>query len=268
MDAVGAFEIDIDPAAVAGDPDDPDAPAPGPAAGLHGLDPASIDAVSLDVGGVLVVPDHEILSRALTEAGVAHDRGRFLEGHYRGMAEVDRTRAEPEVFGDYQRAFLAAVGVPGAQLDRGAAALAVVLTPQVWHQPVPGALAAAHRLAAAGYRLAVTSNSDGTVEELLRRHELAQIGRGPGVPVEHVTDSGILGTAKPDPAMFLATADGLGLPPARILHVGDAGRFDADGAAAVGMVAVHVDPFRLCDEDHRHVPSLAVLADHLAGPPA
>jgi putative hydrolase of the HAD superfamily len=111
----------------------------------------------------------------------------------------------------------------------------------------------------------VTSNADGTVAELLRRHGVAQIGDGPGVPVEVITDSGVLGAHKPDPAMFLSTADGLGLPPERICHIGDSGYYDAEGAAAVGMVAVHVDPLALCGGNHHHVASLADLADHLDG---
>ena len=106
--------------------------------------------------------------------------------------------------------------------------------------------AAAARLAAAGLRLAVTSNSDGTVADMLRRHEILQVGEGPGSQVAHISDSGVIGVHKPDAAMFLATAEGLGLPPDRICHIGDAGGYDADGAAAAGMVAVHVDPLGLC----------------------
>jgi FMN phosphatase YigB (HAD superfamily) len=68
----------------------------------------------------------------------------------------------------------------------------------------------------------------------MRRLGVMQIGDGPGVPVEHITDSGVLGVAKPDPTMFLATAAGLGLPPESICHVGDSGCYDADGASAVG----------------------------------
>lgn len=157
--------------------------------------------------------------------------------------------------------------MPDEQLEAGAAALATVLVPAVWCQRVPGAIDAARRLAAGGLRLAVTSNADGTVADGLRRHEVAQVGEGPGVPVEHITDSGALGVAKPDPAIFLATAAALGLAPERICHIGDSARYDAEGAAAVGMVAVHVDPLRLCPEDHHHVGSLAEFAE-LADRPA
>jgi FMN phosphatase YigB (HAD superfamily) len=217
--------------------------------------------VSLDVGGVLVVPDHGMLAHALRRHGIPFDRARFTEAHYQAMAEVDRSQAEPETFTDYGQGFLRAVGVADDHLEAGQAALRDVLVPALWHQPIPGALAAARRLAAAGARLALTSNADGSVEEQLRRHEIAQVGPGPGVEVEHITDSGVLGKHKPDPATFLATAAGLGLPPERICHVGDSARFDADGAAAVGMVAVHVDPLGWCHCDHHHVASLVEFAE-------
>jgi putative hydrolase of the HAD superfamily len=220
------------------------------------------DAVSLDVGGVLVVPDGRMVSRALARAGVRHDPDQFFDGHYRAMAEIDRRRPPPGEFGDYGRGFLRAVGAPDAQLEAGTAALANVLGhPSAWSRRIRGAVPAARRLVAAGLRLGVTSNSDGTVAERMRRSRVMQIGDGPGVPVEHITDSGVLGVGKPDPAMFLATAAGLGLPPEGICHVGDSGWYDADGAAAVGMVAVHVDPLGLCGDDHRHVASLAEFVD-------
>ena len=219
------------------------------------------DAVSLDVGGVLVMPDRRMVSRALTRVGVRHDPDRFFDGHYRAMAEVDRHRPPPEEFSDYGRGFLRAVGAPDAELRGGAAALARVLgQPSTWSQRIRGAVPAARRLAAAGLRLGVTSNSDGTVAERMRRLRVMQIGDGPGVPVEHITDSGVLGVAKPDPVTFLATAAGLSLPPESICHVGDSGCYDADGASAVGMVAVHVDPLGLCGGDHHHVASLADFA--------
>jgi putative hydrolase of the HAD superfamily len=233
---------------------------------LETLDPSGIEAVSLDVGGVLVVPDQDLLAGALDRAGVAHERQLFTDGHYRAMAEVDRCMSIPEEFTDYHRGFLRAIGTPDFQLEAGAAALSLVLVPSVWHQRLPGAVSAGRRLAASGLRLAVTSNADGTVAELLVRHEVAQIGDGPGVPVEHITDSGVLGAAKPDPSMFLATAAGLDLPPERICHIGDSGYYDAEGAVAVGMEAVHVDPLGLCDGGHHHVASLAQLADRLLAP--
>jgi FMN phosphatase YigB (HAD superfamily) len=221
-----------------------------------------IEAVSLDVGGVLTVPDHGILAHFLAAAGIDFDRSAFRDGHFRAMAEVDRCRSLPETFVDYHHGFTHAVGVPEGQVEAACAVLDRVLIPTLWCQPLPSAREAARRLRAAGIRLAVTSNSDGSVADLLARHEVVQVGPGPGVEVQHISDSGVVGAAKPDPALFLATAAGLGLPPARICHIGDSGWFDADGAAAAGMAAVHVDPLGLCPStSHDHVGSLGEFAD-------
>jgi FMN phosphatase YigB (HAD superfamily) len=229
------------------------------------IDRGDIDAVSLDVGGVLTVPDHGLIGYFLAAAGVAHDRSLFFAGHYRAMAAVDRARSKAEVFDDYHHAFLTAVGVPDDQMEAACAALATILIPPVWRQPIPGAKAAAIRLAAAGVRLGVTSNADGTVADMMVRNEVAQVGPGPGIPVEHVTDSGVLGVGKPAAIMFLTTSEALGLAPGRICHIGDSRTYDAEGAAAVGMRAVHVDPLDLCaaPDGHHHVPSLAAFVDEL-----
>jgi FMN phosphatase YigB (HAD superfamily) len=221
------------------------------------------EAISLDVGGVLVTPDHGIIANALDRRGIPYTRARFTEGHYRAMHEVDRAQSEPETFVDYQRGFLRAVDVPDDYLEGAAALLGELLVAPLWCQRLPGALDAARRLLAAGFRLGITSNADGTIEDMLRRHEIAQVGPGPGVPVETITDSGVLGKHKPDPAMFLTTAAGLGLPPEAFVHIGDSAMFDAEGAENVGMGAVHVDPLGLCTGDHHHVASLAVFADEL-----
>jgi putative hydrolase of the HAD superfamily len=214
---------------------------------------------------VLTVPDEGFLAHALRTRGVPHDRARFLAGHYHAMAEVDRCRSDPEEFTDYQRGFLRAVDVPDELIELGAAVLTELMSCPLWCQRVPGSQAAARRLAAAGLRLALTSNADGTIEEMLRRHEIAQVGDGPGIAVEAITDSGILGRAKPDPEMFLTTAAALDLEPERVLHIGDGAAFDAEGAAAVGMLGVHVDPLGLCEGDHHHVVSLVALADLVDG---
>jgi putative hydrolase of the HAD superfamily len=218
----------------------------------------SFDAVSLDVGGVLVVPDHGFLAWALDRCRTTYDRDEFGVAHYRAMAAVDAAVSEPEDFTDYLHGFLDAVAVPAPDRERAHDELAPLLTTPVWCQPLPGARAGLAALAAAGLRLAVTSNSDGTIADHLRRHEWVQVGEGPGVAAEVVTDSGIVGVGKPDPAMYGATLAGLGLPADRVLHVGDSVVYDVEGAAASGLRSVHMDPYALCPAtDHLHVRTLA-----------
>jgi putative hydrolase of the HAD superfamily len=220
----------------------------------------AFDAVSLDVGGVLVVPDHGALAAALHRVGVAFDRTRFAIGHHLAMAAVDAAASAPEDFTDYLDGFLAAVSVPPDDRGRAHDALGELLSTPVWCQPVPGARSGLAALAAAGLRLAITSNSDGTIEDHLRRHEWVQRGDGPGVRVEAITDSGALGVGKPDPAMYQATLAGLDVPAERVLHVGDSVVYDVEGAAACGLHAVHMDPFGICGStDHPHVTELVDL---------
>ena len=222
----------------------------------------AFDAVSLDVGGVLVVPDHGTLAGALDRAGTPYDRSRFGIGHHLAMAAMDRAASEPEVFTDYVGGFVEAAGVPHHQRAAAHDALLAVLFTPVWCQPVPGSRTGLRALADAGLRLAVTSNSDGTIADHLARHEWLQVGDGPGVPVEVVTDSGLVGVGKPDARVFQATIDALGLAPERILHIGDGVLYDVDGGAAVGMPTVHMDPYGVCDRtDHPHVRTLSELLD-------
>jgi putative hydrolase of the HAD superfamily len=222
----------------------------------------SFDAVSLDVGGVLVVPDHGALGGALTAAGIGHDRRRFGVGHYLAMAAMDRATSAAEDFTDYLWEFVDAVSVPSADHERAHDLLADLLRTPVWCQPVAGSRHGLGLLAEADLRLAVTSNSDGTIADHLARHEWLQVGEGAGVTVEVITDSGIVGVGKPDPRVFQATIDALELDPARILHVGDSVHYDVEGGAAVGLRTVHMDPFDVCDSrDHPHVRTLAALLD-------
>ncbi|MGQ0432787.1 MAG: HAD family hydrolase [Microthrixaceae bacterium] len=218
------------------------------------------DAVSLDVGGVLVVPDHDLLAATLDAASVGFDRSRFGVGHYLAMAAVDAAASVHEDFTDYLGGFVGAVGVPAADRARAHDALAEVLFTPVWCQALPGAREGVAALAADGVRLAITSNSDGTVADLLHRNGWVQVGEGAHTSVEVITDSGIVGVGKPDPAMYQATIDGLRLPPDRILHVGDSVHYDVDGAAACGLQSVHMDPYGVCTSAaHPHVRVLREL---------
>lgn len=222
----------------------------------------SFDAVSLDVGGVLVVPEHGMIASALNSVGAAHNRSKFYESHYMSMAAVDRALSDPEDFTDYLDALLEYVEVPRSHRRLAKEAASNFLGTPIWTQPVPGSRAGLQAIVHAGFPIAITSNSDSTVEDHLRRHEWVQVGEGPGVSVVTVTDSGVLGVTKPDPKMFLTSADALGLAPERILHVGDAYTYDVVGALNAGMQAVLFDPYGVrADVDCPKIATLAEVVD-------
>lgn len=56
-----------------------------------------------------------------------------------------------------------------------------------------------------------------------------------------ITASGT-GAAKPDPAIFLAAAEAAGMPPEKILHIGDDPERDIRGAANVRMKTLWINP--------------------------
>ena len=219
------------------------------------------DAVTLDVGGVFVVPRHDRLGAALRGAGLTFDAGAFWDAHYLAMHAVDVDQSPPETFEAYVPAFCHHVGLRGADHRSAVAALEPLFGPSgLWSEPVPESLDGMRALHRAGIPMAIVSNADGTVERILAEAGVCQVGDGPSIPVVTIVDSGALGIAKPDPGTFRPALDALGTDPARTLHVGDSVHYDVHGAWAAGMPAAHFDPRRLCRSgEHPHIASLTDL---------
>jgi putative hydrolase of the HAD superfamily len=95
---------------------------------------------------------------------------------------------------------------------------------------VPRTLA---RLRAAGSRLAIVSNWDISLHDVLERTALRSL-------VDAVVISAEEGVAKPDPAIFRAALARLGADGGAGLHVGDSLEADVAGARAAGLDAVLV----------------------------
>lgn len=219
------------------------------------------DAVTLDVGGVFVVPRHDLVARTLAEVGIRSDRDRFWDGHYLAMHAVDVDQPPAETFGTYVSAFCHHIGLEGTDLDNGIAALEPLFGPSgLWSEPIPESVEGIRALHQAGVPLAVVSNADGTVAGILTEAGVCQVGDGPCVPVVAIVDSGACGIAKPDPAIFTPAIHALGVEPARTVHVGDSVHYDVRGAEAAGMTGVHFDPRQLCrSDDHPHITALSDL---------
>ena len=109
------------------------------------------------------------------------------------------------------------------------------IRPAGWQPAIRSSLEALPALAATGVRLAIVSNSDGTVEERLVRAGVAQVGPGPGVALQALIDSGVVGIEKPDPRIFALALTACGVDPDAAVHVGDSRRTDVAGAVAAGI---------------------------------
>lgn len=125
-----------------------------------------------------------------------------------------------------------------------------------WRKIRPGTREALLRLSQR-YRLAVISNADGKIADVLA-------GCGIADCFETITDSGIVGKEKPHPAIFAAAAGSLGIPAADSIYIGDVYSVDYLGATQFGMQAILFDvagAYR--DRGLARVESLEQLESHL-----
>ena len=213
---------------------------------------ADIEAVLLDVGGVFHLPDHSRMLGALHRLDVVADPEDLDRAHYAGIAAlgdqapVGHHGDGTSIWHQYNRAYALVCGVPDDRLDEATEVLlAEFARGGVWTREIPGARDALQAIADRGMRLGIVSNADGTVEEQLRSDGICQLGTGAGVEVHVVLDSGVVGVAKPDPAIFRLALEALRVAPEATIHVGDTPAADVEGALAAGVRPVLVDPYDL-----------------------
>jgi putative hydrolase of the HAD superfamily len=228
-----------------------------------------VEAVFLDVGGVLHLPDTRIISEALRRAGAGGSLDPELldRAHYAGVAAlVDWPEVERGIWTAYQEAYAREVGAPPECVPDVVAELDVAFQADgIWSRLVPGSMDGLRALEATGVTLAIVSNSDGTLERRLRDEGICQVGEGRGVPMTIVIDSAAVGIAKPDPAIFTLALDACGVAPERTIHIGDTVGADIDGALAAGVRPLHLDPYGFCDDDsHPHITNLQAVAASLS----
>jgi putative hydrolase of the HAD superfamily len=224
-----------------------------------------MEALILDVGGVLLVPHEEPVSRALSPLGIQLDAAQAERAHYFGVraldAAADDERAERLA---YLVGYADAAGVPPERREEALAGMRQVWggpTIDLWRRTVTGSVDGLKRLAVSGRKMGIVSNADGTIEEQLRRSEICQVGEGLGVPVLAIVDSHIVGIAKPAAEIFRHALEPLDASPDEAIYVGDTVRYDIRGARAAGLRPVHFDPFELCPDraDHAHIRRLIEL---------
>lgn len=105
--------------------------------------------------------------------------------------------------------------------------------PDAW-EVYSDVLPALAHLRKAGVAVAVVSNWDDRLPRLLA-------GLGLAAHLDAVVYSAAVGFEKPDPRIFRAALERLGVAPEGALHVGDRLREDVEGAAALGMRAILLD---------------------------
>lgn len=205
-------------------------------------------AILFDAGFTLTFHDGARLAAYAAKAGVSADAGaleraeRALREEFRETQGVVMRTHHDGGFSWHERLYrrlLALAETPGepAALDRAAS---VILrehrASNAWRRVGAGVRQALDRLRAAGLKLAVVSNSEGTIEQML-----VEVGLRP--LLDTVVDSTVVGFTKPDPRIFGVALERLGVAAADALMVGDSPSADVDGARAAGIRAALLDPY-------------------------
>lgn len=185
--------------------------------------------LTFDAGQTLVELDLDFLARRLEERGVR-------------VAPAALAAAAPAAWRRYDELVDASRGHPWRELMAALLAGAGADDPalvdwlwreqpraNLWRRPIPDMVALARELAAAGAAVAVLSNSEGRLAELLEEIGLA-------APFVEIVDSGRVGIEKPDRRIFEHALARTGRETG--IHIGDSWTADVEGALGAGWRAV------------------------------
>jgi len=197
---------------------------------------SNIKVIFFDVGNTLLFPNRERIHAPLAQRGFTPDAEHLRDLECRTKNRFDammtKTAAPTTAFGGcstpgyYSRSDLktkhsATSSLPASRI------------PANWDLIRPGT---AEQLREIGerYRIAVISNADGGIKDVLHRCGIAGCFRT-------ITDSGLVGYEKPHPEIFRQALKSMNAAPGESLYVGDVYSVDYLGATGAGLQAVLMD---------------------------
>jgi len=216
---------------------------------------SKIKVVFFDVGNTLLFPNRERIHAPLAERGIVPDGEHLRDLECRIKNEFDGMLASngSTDHGFWWMFYSQLLSEIGLQDD----ALRNQLVSRIqnsgnWDRILPGT---AEQLREIGeqYAMAVISNADGKIEDVLEKCGIADCFRT-------ITDSGLVGYEKPHPEIFRQALKSMKAVPEESLYVGDVYSVDYLGARGVGMQAILMDvPGAYRDKGVTRVDSLAEL---------
>jgi len=198
--------------------------------------PALLKAIFFDVGNTLLFPDRSHILAPLHQRGLTPSLDQWHAIERRTKKEFDEIlqhegKADHSFWYLFYSHLLAELGVHDDDL-RDALVKATRISAN-WCDIHPGTRQALQRLAQR-YPLAIISNADGKIADVLKRCGIADCFAA-------ITDSGVVGYEKPHPAIFEAALRTMDASPEQSLYVGDLYSVDYLGATRAGMQAILFD---------------------------
>lgn len=218
---------------------------------------ARLRAVLFDVDFTLAKPGPDLgpngYRRLGRRFGLELDPSRYADARVAAVASLKR---HPELEHDesvwiaFTEAIVRGMGGDGEQ----AGACAVAMT-RLWERSenfelYEDAVPVLELLRDRGLKLGLVSNTGRDLDAFVEHH---------GLEVDAALSSGVHGKTKPDPSIFLAVLERLGVVPALAAMVGDSLDDDVEGARAIGMQAVLLDREGRCPDVPERIESLAEL---------
>jgi putative hydrolase of the HAD superfamily len=197
---------------------------------------SKIKVIFLDIGNTLLFPNRERIHAPLAERGIVpdaehlRDLERRTKNQFDGMMTQNGT-TDHSFWWMFYSQLLAEIGLQdNAIRDQ---LVAAIRNSGNWDTIRPGT---AQQLQEVGerYEIAVISNADGKIEDVLQECGIARYFRT-------ITDSGLVGYEKPHPEIFHHALKSMNAKPAESLYVGDVYSVDYLGATGAGMQAVLMD---------------------------
>lgn len=199
-----------------------------------------VRAVLFDVGNTLILASPRFWLLPFLEERGLRPRGELrraaLEAFrfYEENHLLARTREEAlRLWEAFHLRLLSGLGLEAEAPELARYLIAHWDDPRFWPL-APGAREVLEALKAQGYPLAVVSNWDGLLPEILEAIGLRRY-------FDHLAVSALSGVAKPDPRLFQEALSALGVAPAEALHIGDS-EADRLGAEALGLPFLPFDP--------------------------
>ena len=198
--------------------------------------PAPLKAIFFDVGNTLLFPDRNHILAPLRQRKLTPSLDQWHVIERKTKKEFDDIlqhdgKADHSFWYLFYSHLLSELGVHDDAL-RDTLVNATRVSAN-WCDIRPGTRETLQRLGRR-YPLAVISNADGKIADVLNRCGIADC-------FQQIIDSGLIGYEKPHPAIFEAALHSMNVSPEQSLYVGDVFSVDYAGATRAGMQAILFD---------------------------
>lgn len=193
-------------------------------------------AIYFDVGNTLLFPNRERIHAPLAERGIVPDTEHLRDLECRTKNKFDGMMTENgttdhSFWWMFYSQLLAEIGQEDDAIRDQL--VARIRNSSNWDKIRPGTAECLHKISER-YSIAVISNADGKIEDMLSRCGIASC-------FQTITDSGLVGYEKPRPEIFREALQSMKAAPEESLYVGDVYSVDYLGATGAGMQATLMD---------------------------